>query len=266
MHACYPPCEVCREREERATQPAPQAGSSGEGLKVEMPSDWKMPVSPCLNSDSGACSVLDANGRSVARQLWCNEAKAIAYALNQVYTRIPPAQAEPVAAERINANNPSTVPERFRQCMIDAAEYIVPRAMNTPGAGYTTKEGVLQMLTDLLALSLNDGCIAAAWAFEQIVQSVPAKPALTSLPNWPPGAVADITAALDAELEQKVEAKEPWKPVAGEKVLVEAVVSEAIGSCIWVTTDGHTVHTIPLHLSQLRPLPVVQGENLGNNS
>lgn len=179
--------------------------------------------------------------------------------------RIPPAQAEPVAAERINANNPSTVPERFRQCMIDAAEYIVPRAMNTPGAGYTTKEGVLQMLTDLLALSLNDGCIAAAWAFEQIVQSVPAKPALTSLPNWPPGAVADITAALDAELEQKVEAKEPWKPVAGEKVLVEAVVSEAIGSCIWVTTDGHTVHTIPLHLSQLSPLPVVQGENLGNS-
>lgn len=34
------------------------------------------------------------------------------------------------------------------------------------------------MLTDLLALAHNDGCIAAAWAFEQIVQivqSVPAK-------------------------------------------------------------------------------------------
>lgn len=49
MHACYPPCEVCREREERATQPAPQAGSSGEGLKVgdEVTPAQAEPVAVC---------------------------------------------------------------------------------------------------------------------------------------------------------------------------------------------------------------------------
>jgi len=93
------------------------------------------------------------------------------------------------------------------------------------------------------------------------VQAEPVATKPTSLPNWPPGAVADITAALDAEFEQKVEAKEPWKPVVGEKVLVEAVVKSVYesGIYIWVVEDRGGARDVVVHLSQLRPLPVVQG-------
>lgn len=63
---------------------------------------------------------------------------------------------------RINPENPSTVPEKYRDRMQALAYRMYPPEHDDMRAG------VLQMLTDLLALSLNDGCIAAAWAFEQL--------------------------------------------------------------------------------------------------
>lgn len=173
-----------------------------EGLKVEMPSDWKMPVSPCLNSDSGACSVLDANGRSVARQLWCNEAKAIAYALNQVYTRIPPAQAEPVE----------------------------PRQPCTCTGSCKGEEGLGKTWCCVLKKNMVDDGMSHGKLFR---------------------AQAEPVAVCE------------WKPVAGERVLVEAVVTEVSeddGDC-WLDMPRDQFGRFLL--TELRPLPVVQGEGEG---
>lgn len=59
---------------------------------------------------------------------------------------------------KIDPENPSTVPEKYRARMLATAD----RMSNQD------HDGVLQMLTDLLALAHNDGCVAAAWAFEQL--------------------------------------------------------------------------------------------------
>jgi len=60
---------------------------------------------------------------------------------------------------------------------------------------------------------------------------------------------------------EPVEAKEPWKPVVGEKVLVEAeVVKRYKDDTVMVACDSNVIQ-VPL--AQLRPLPVVQGEGVG---
>lgn len=59
---------------------------------------------------------------------------------------------------------------------------------------------------------------------------------------------------------QPVEAQEPWKPINGERVLVEAeVVKRYKDDTVMVACDSNVIK-VPLSL--LRPLPVVQGENL----
>lgn len=87
-----------------------------------------------------------------------------------------------------------------------------------------------------------------------------AEPVASAIPNWPPGAVADITAALDAEFERKMEAKEPWKPVVGMKALTEVTITEFstdVEDEVFISIrDGigrDWATTVPL--SQLRPLP-----------
>lgn len=59
---------------------------------------------------------------------------------------------------------------------------------------------------------------------------------------------------------EPVEAKEPWKPVVGEKVLVEAVVKNVYesGIYIWVVEDRGGARDAVVNLAQLRPLPVAQ--------
>lgn len=73
---------------------------------------------------------------------------------------------------------------------------------------------------------------------------------------------------------EPVEAKEPWKPVVGEKVLVEAEFVDdldSMGNLPAGLIDSATVHVVVGGISafpffsQLRPLPVVQGEILGNS-
>jgi hypothetical protein len=54
---------------------------------------------------------------------------------------------------RIDPDNPSTVPADWRPSMIKFAE---------------ADSTALQMLTDLLALAQNDGCIAAGWALQKL--------------------------------------------------------------------------------------------------
>ena len=78
---------------------------------------------------------------------------------------------------------------------------------------------------------------------------------------------------------EPVEAKEPWKPIKGEKVLVEAVISPlrpdregyvdaVVEDHYYATSYDNAVSTeidseiVRVPLSQLRPLPVVQGEDL----
>lgn len=70
---------------------------------------------------------------------------------------------------RIDPNDPSTVPLAHRQEMVDAAV-----RMSRIDRNQRPKE-TLQMLTDLLALARNDGCIAAGWAYMQLtnVKEVP---------------------------------------------------------------------------------------------
>ena len=62
-----------------------------------------------------------------------------------------------------------------------------------------------------------------------------------------------------ANASEPVEAKEPWKPVVGQKVLVEAVVSHDNWHRDTVLVDVGTSINVKVNLSQLRPLPVVQG-------
>ena len=85
-----------------------------------------------------------------------------------------------------------------------------------------------------------------------------AEPVKTN-PNWPAGAVADITAALD----RKVEPVKEWVPVAGEKVLVEAELIGMSSDNSWakLIIQEHRYY-ISVRLSQLRPLPVTQEEGV----
>lgn len=66
-------------------------------------------------------------------------------------------------ADRIDPDAPHTVPVKFR-ARINAAAARLAGTIEGDDAG----DGVRQMLCDLLALAVNDGCVAAGWAFEVI--------------------------------------------------------------------------------------------------
>jgi len=62
---------------------------------------------------------------------------------------------------------------------------------------------------------------------------------------------------------EPVKAKEPWIPKAGEKVLVEALVRKVYRDmtvCVDIFDVNNDSDWAIVNLSQLRPLPVVQGE------
>jgi len=97
-------------------------------------------------------------------------------------------------------------------------------------------------------------------------QAEPARPTYAEVTNWPPGAVADITAALDREVEEAEAEVKEWVPVADEVVLIEAVFvrhidGDSIDGRKWVAAkvvNDMGIAIVPL--TALRPLPVAQEE------
>lgn len=95
-------------------------------------------------------------------------------------------------------------------------------------------------MTGLTEEELSQALAEPAWAVEQIVQGVPKA--------------------------EPVKAKEPWKPRMGEKVLVEALVRKVYRDmtvCVDIFDVNNDSDWAIVNLSQLRPLPVVQGEGVG---
>ena len=61
---------------------------------------------------------------------------------------------------------------------------------------------------------------------------------------------------------EPVEAKEPWKPKKDERVLLEAVVRKVYRGmtvCVDIFDVNNDSDWAIVNISQLRPLPVVQG-------
>jgi len=170
----------------------------------------------------------------------CKHGKTVFSECRECEEAHKPSPSSAAGGEKIDPENPSAVPERYRPCMIQAAKARAAIAVNQPGEGHTTEEGVLQMLTDLLALARNDGCVAAGWAFEQLVK--PPAPQEAANGGWMP---------IDTA-----------RKVSGNRVLV--YVPSDYGTEIgyydrgtWLGAHGHPIR--PTHWMPL-PMPPIPQE------
>ncbi len=87
-----------------------------------------------------------------------------------------------------------------------------------------------------------------------------------------PDCTTAMTGLTESELRQAladpVEAKEPWKPKPNEPLLVAAIAKQWCGDKWIIEIDGKAAwqgvdNQLIVNASQLRPLPVVQGEGVG---